>query len=285
MPPYLPTPEELDRMNNEWVEPYDPENAPKNIEYGIYETTVRGQGTQGSYWYHLPPGYNTNTTQTYPVLVWLHGGMSRASQGAGAVEMYRAAMDAGKMPPTIIVLPQALPVGWYLNSIDGKFPIEDVVIQNFIPHIDSTFRTNGKRGIEGFSMGGYGAAHLGFRYSELFHGVSPIAPAILPSLDNEPKERVWDTFRGDQGYYDLNHPAQLLREKKEQLKSATIRVRLLSGGDDTRLTEAIQLLSELMADAGVEHYRKDVLGAGHEYDLILQGLGDDAYGFWKDAFE
>ncbi|KAJ5730332.1 uncharacterized protein N7483_004840 [Penicillium malachiteum] len=257
MPPYLPTPEELDRMNNEWVEPYDPENGPKNIEDGIYETTVRGQDTQGSYWYHLPPGYNTNTTQTYPVLIWLHGGMSRAT----------------------------LPVGWYLNSIDGKFPIEDVVIQNFIPHIDSTFRTNGKRGIEGFSMGGYGAAHLDCRYNELFHGVSPIAPAILPSLDNEPKERVWDTFRGDQGYYDLNHPAHLLREKKEQVKSATIRVRLLSGGDDTRLTEAIQLLSKLMADAGVEHYRKDVLGAGHEYDLILQGLGDDAYGFWKDAFE
>ncbi|KAJ5707342.1 hypothetical protein N7488_007143 [Penicillium malachiteum] len=274
MPPYLPTPEELDRMNNEWVEPYDPENAPKNIEYGIYETTVRGQGTQGSYWYRLPPDYNTNTTQTYPVLVWLHGGMSRASQGAGSCRDVPGGNGRSAASGLVLELDRwEIPdrgCGGFRTSFRISTP----------PSVP-----NGKRGIEGFSMGGYGAAHLGFRYSELFHGVSPIAPAILPSLDNEPKERVWDTFRGDQGYYDLNHPAQLLREKKEQLKSATIRVRLLSGGDDTRLTEAIQLLSELMAEAGVEHYRKDVLGAGHEYDLILQGLGDDAYGFWKHAFE
>ncbi|OJJ45900.1 hypothetical protein ASPZODRAFT_17333 [Penicilliopsis zonata CBS 506.65] len=282
MPPYLPTTEELDAMNNEWVEPNT--TAYEGMTYALYDQPVRGEDKQGSYWYSLPEGYETDTAKRYPVLVWLHGGMSRGSQAATAVKMYREAMAKGTMPPTILVAPQGLPVGWYINSIDHKFPVEDVLIKDLLPHLDATFRTNGKRGIEGFSMGGYGAAHLGIRYNSLFRGVSSIAPAVLPSLANEPKERVWDTFRGDQSYYDKEHPLFLLREKSEELRTATIRVRLLSGGDDTRLTEAIAKMSAVMNELGVVHYRKDIAGAGHEYDQILEGLADDAFTFWNDAF-
>lgn len=49
-----------------------------------------------------------------------------------------------------------------------QFPIEDVIIKDFVPHVDATFRTNGQHGLEGFSMGGYGSAHLGLKFSNLF---------------------------------------------------------------------------------------------------------------------
>jgi len=114
--------------------------------------------------------------------------------------------------------------------------------------------------------------------------MSPIAPAILPSLAQEHKERVWDTFRGDRSYYDLNHSAFLPKEIKDIFRTSVVLVRLLSGGDDTRLTEAIEKMSTLMDEANVRHYRKDVQGADHDYGLILQGLGDEAYMFWRDAF-
>lgn len=158
------------------------------------------------------------------------------------------------------------------------------MIKDFIPHVDKTFRTNGKRGTEGFSMGGYGAAHLEFKFSELFSGISSIAPAILPSLADEPEERVVDTFRGDQSYYDLNHPGFLIKEKKDILRTSGVLVRLLSGADDFRLTKAIDNMSVLMDEAGVKHYKGDIPGAGYEYGLILNGLGDEACNFWKDAF-
>lgn len=49
-----------------------------------------------------------------------------------------------------------------------QFPIEDVIIKDFVPHVDATFRTNGQHGLEGFPMGGYGSAHLGLKFSNLF---------------------------------------------------------------------------------------------------------------------
>ncbi|CAK7233214.1 hypothetical protein SCUCBS95973_008520 [Sporothrix curviconia] len=294
MPPFTPSPEHLAKLNLEWVEPYDADTAPANLTFATYETKVRGAGTQGSYWYRLPPGYSEakNASSKYPVLYWLHGGMAYASQGAKAVALYTAAMEAGQMPPTILVLPQGLPVGWYLNSIDGTYPIEDVLIRDLLPHVDSVFRTSGVRGIEGFSMGGYGALHLGLRYHSLFlgGGISAIAPAILASLANEPKVRIWDTFRGSQAYYDENHPVTLVTTKAAELRAAAtsssggLRLRLLSGGDDLRLTDAIARLSSVLDEVGVPHERQDVAGAGHEYDLILAGLGDNAAGFWSRAF-
>ncbi|CAK7227537.1 hypothetical protein SBRCBS47491_006603 [Sporothrix bragantina] len=297
MPPFTPSPEHLEKLNLEWVEPYDADTAPANLTFATYDTPVRGPGTQGSYWYRLPPGYadETNVSTRYPVLYWLHGGMARGSQGAKAVALYTAAMEAGQMPPVILVLPQGLPVGWYLNSIDRKYPIEDVLIKDLLPHVDTTFRTSGVRGIEGFSMGGYGSLHLGLRYHELFlgGGISAIAPAILSSLKDEPQVRIWDTFRGSQAYYDENHPLTLATNKAEALRTAVtsperetrgLRIRLLSGGDDLRLTDAIARLSSVLDEVGVPHERQDVPGAGHEYDLILAGLGDNAAGFWGRAF-
>ncbi|CAK7237018.1 hypothetical protein SCUCBS95973_009805 [Sporothrix curviconia] len=285
MPPKIPTREELDRMNAEWVEPFDARTAPEGLHYGLYDTSVRGPGKQGSYWYVLPDGYQEDESKSYPVLIWLHGGMSRGITGAAAGLLYRDAMAAGLMTKTVIFFPQALPVGWYLNSIDGQFLIEDVLIKDFIPHIDATFRTTGQRGIEGFSMGGFGSSHLGLKFSDLFRAISCIAPAILPSLDHEPKEFVWDTFRGDNDYYQQSHPKTLLRVHQEKLRQAGIRIRLLAGSQDHRLTAAIESLHQLMDDAGVQHETSTVQDAGHDFMLILRGLGSEAYAFWNRAFE
>jgi S-formylglutathione hydrolase FrmB len=59
-------------------------------------------------------------------------------------------------------------------------------------------------------MGGYGTLHLGFKYPETFGALSSIAGALLPRLDQEPLERVEDTFCGSQEYYDDCHPFNLL---------------------------------------------------------------------------
>lgn len=85
-------------MNSEWIEPYDADTAPTGLTYALYDTKVCGEEKQGSYWYSLPDGYEDDPTTTHPVFIWLHGGMSRATQGAVAVKMYKDAVKAGKMP-------------------------------------------------------------------------------------------------------------------------------------------------------------------------------------------
>jgi S-formylglutathione hydrolase FrmB len=65
----------------------------------------------------------------------------------------------------------------------------------------ATYRTIGRRegrGIEGMSMGGYGALHPGLKYPDRFGVISSVAPSILRNLSDEPIERTSDTFVGDQ---------------------------------------------------------------------------------------
>ncbi|KAF4850427.1 hypothetical protein CGCSCA4_v003690 [Colletotrichum siamense] len=96
-------------------EGFDPEfKIPQGIAYGLFDTICRGTGLQGSYWYMLPDDYGhpINTITTYPALFWLHGGMRRAREGFGAARLYKEAMRAGRMTQTILIMPQALPVGW-----------------------------------------------------------------------------------------------------------------------------------------------------------------------------
>jgi len=71
----------------------------------------------------------------------LHGGFGNAREGAWAVAHLDRGIRSGLVPETIVVLPQALPVGWYVNSKDGKRPIEDVIVKDLVPHIDATYRT------------------------------------------------------------------------------------------------------------------------------------------------
>ena len=204
-------------LSMQWVDPVTV--APPGTTYHLFDTTSRGKGTQGSYLIYLPPTYATANNRRYPVIYWLHGGFGNAREGSWAVEQIDKGVKAGLMPETIVVLAQALPVGWYVNSKDGKRPVEDVIIKDLIPHIDAAYRTLNQRearGIEGMSMGGYGALHLGVKYPDLFGAISSVAPSIMRNLSDEPKERTFDTFGDDQAFYDANGPCLLAKTERRR---------------------------------------------------------------------
>lgn len=78
-------------------------------------------------------------------------------------QRYGEAMRTGKIPLMIMVFPNGLPMGMWCDWKDGAVKLETMFIEELIPHIDRSFRTQAKREgrvIEGFSMGGYGAAGL-----------------------------------------------------------------------------------------------------------------------------
>ena len=61
----------------------------------------------------------------------------------------------------IVVLPNGLKDGWWVDMADGSQPVESVILKDLIPHVDATYRTiSDRRGraVEGFSMGAGGAA-------------------------------------------------------------------------------------------------------------------------------
>ncbi|KAL3294061.1 cytochrome P450 [Colletotrichum asianum] len=169
------------------------------------------------------------------------------------------------------------------NRTSGE--LLDVLMNDLLPHVDATFRTNGKRGVEGFSMGGYGALHLAFKFPEQFEGVSAIGPAVLRSLAEEPRERVWDTFQGDQRYYDLNHPINLLEEKSQAIHFAPLHIRLLVGSDDTRLVEAVKSLADSLQRCGILHRNIGVPNIGHDYVAVMEATQPGIYTFWDECLK
>ncbi len=144
---------------------------------------------QVSYLIYLPPGYASATQGRYPVIYWLH--MRGGTQREGAdnfVPILDAAIRSGRVPATIVVLVNGLGNSRWLDSQDGRRPVETVIVRDLIPHIDSSYRTiadRSARAVEGFSMGGFGAAHLGFKYPEVFGVVSTLAASLFDESSNE----------------------------------------------------------------------------------------------------
>jgi enterochelin esterase-like enzyme len=160
-----------------------------------------------------------------------------------------------------------------------------VIVKDLIPHVDRSYRTLARResrGIEGMSMGGYGALHLGMKHPQLFGAVSSVAPAILPDLKDEPRERTFDTFGDDEAYYDANGPWALTPASAAALRSGCA-IRLLAGDEDARLRSAIVGFHDLLTQLGIPHQFAEVKGAGHVYEDVVSGLGDEGFAFWRRA--
>jgi enterochelin esterase-like enzyme len=120
---------------------------------------------------YLPPGYDSGTT-SYPVLYDLHGLTdSRDTNPGPVIRSFEAGMRAGVVGPLIVVFPQSFADGYYADSRDGARPGETQMIRELIPFVESSFRTlshRARRGISGFSMGGFGALAYATKYPERF---------------------------------------------------------------------------------------------------------------------
>jgi enterochelin esterase-like enzyme len=271
----------LEEKLNEWID-IDHGSFP-GISYKIYPTNSRGKNTKGSYLIYLPPSYQKEVNRKYPVLYWFHGGNGTAREGVWAIQNYDRAIKNGNMPELIIVSPQALPVGRYLNSRDGKQPIEDVIIKDLIPYIDNTYRIikdKENRCIEGMSMGGYGALRFGFKFPDLFGFVSAIAPSILRNLSDEPQE-VGVSFGNSQDYFEEVGPWHLAEINSEMFIQNKNNLRLFIGKNDNRLLKPLRKYHRFLLDLKISHVYKEIPEAGHIYSEVATNSGNDFFSFWK----
>jgi endo-1,4-beta-xylanase len=268
---------------NEWIDPI--KEAPEFTSYHLFPTPSRGENTEASYLIYLPSSYRKETQKRYPVIYWLHGGSGSQREGAWMVEQIDKAIKEKTMPEVIVVLVQGLPSVRYVNTKDGTRPVENVIIKDLVPHIDATYRTinnNHFRGIEGMSMGGYGALHLGLKYNELFGVVSALAPSILPMKD-EPLA-VQENFGYDEAYYALNDPWTIVQEKASVLKD-NIKLRILIGDTYEKLSDIVYKYHLLLDSLNITHQYKVIKGAEHRYVDIILKAPFNTFSFWEEAFK
>jgi endo-1,4-beta-xylanase len=121
---------------------------------------------------YLPLGYSSST-QHYPVVLHLHGigGNQGGQQNTTVPASFETALAQGIIGPVIVVFPNGYNNSWWADSVGGDKPAETDVVQQVIPYVDAHYRTipdRGARVIEGFSMGGFGAAKFYSKFPELF---------------------------------------------------------------------------------------------------------------------
>ena len=99
----------------------------------------------------------------------------------GIVKVLDEAIRAGKLPPFLVIVPHGAAGSMWTDSFDRKQPAESLIVRDLVPHVDRTYRTipsREARWIEGSSIGGRGAAHIGWEYTGLFGAVSILSGAL-----------------------------------------------------------------------------------------------------------
>jgi acetyl esterase/lipase len=260
--------------------------------YKIYPTPVRGPGTIASYRVYLPPDYDSSGTRRYPVIYFLHGSLvdSKRPIVAGYVARIDAAIRSGVVPPMIVVIPQGLNQNRWIDSRDGTKPMESVIVKNLIPHIDASYRTIATRqgrAIEGHSMGGFGALHVGFNNPDLFTAVTGNAPggATLDIPQGDPRSGRIDAFSivygNDRNYYVAMAPTTLAAKNVTKVREQSIRI--ICGTEDDLFAGA-QFVHDELTKLGITHEWLPVPGSPHNHDQLLQYQTFDTMAFYGKVF-
>ena len=145
---------------------------------------------------YLPPDYH-RSERSYPVLYLLHGAGDDQTgwvQFGEVLHIADKAIRQGKATPMVIVMPDAdTGQRGYFNDATNSWRYEDFFFEEFMPHVESTFRIKGQkryRAVAGLSMGGGGSFMYALHHPELFSAAAPLSAATGMITLEQYKDRM-----------------------------------------------------------------------------------------------
>lgn len=265
--------------------------APKVSQHVFASSAV---GVPVSYHVYLPDAYATQAQRRFPVLYWLHGSDSVLTGIATVSAAFDAAIVAGRIPPLILVFANGLPYGMWCNAESGLQPVESMVVDDLLPDVDARFRTLPEaraRLVEGFSMGGYGAARFALLYPDRFGAASMLGagPLQLDFLVNDPnlqplavRQRILAEVYGNSlAVFEARSPWRLAEQHPPP---PGYRLRQIIGTLDFTLGPNRDFHAHLSA-RNIPHSYIEVPNVAHSVPGILSVMGDDFWSFHRDALQ
>jgi len=266
-----------------WVDPRTDPPAP--MQYKTFRS--RHAGDEVSYLIYLPPSYETAPDRRYPVIYWLHGLNGQQAASARLARRLDATSKAGEGPEVIVIGVNGLRASMYCDSKDGKWPVESVIVHDLVSHVDATYRTidnRGARAVEGMSMGGFGALHLGAKFPEVFGVVSSYAAALHTETTlRQRRSSIFEQVFGDEAYARANTPWTLIRRNAPRVRGRT-KMRLIIGDTDG-LFEWNRQFRNLLQELAIDHDYDVVPGVGHNYGDLEEQTATRTIAFYREAFE
>lgn len=248
----------------------------------------------------LPEGYY-NSNQSYPVNYLLHGFGDDQTGWLEYGSIWNLATKAvaeGDAMPMIYIMPEGFNT-YYVNDYTGTFRYEDMFIQEFIPAIDSLYRTIKApqgRAVTGYSMGGFGAMMLYLNHTDVFGACVPLSMSVRTDAQYMTEEASgwdgqWGRLFGAPGltgsdriteYYRQNSPFHFIPAMSSSQKQ-NLKIYMLNGDDEETLCRSNEELHILMDSVGIPHQYR-VVNGGHSFRVWRTAM-PDALRFVSDVFE
>ncbi|MFZ4576209.1 MAG: alpha/beta hydrolase [Phycisphaerales bacterium] len=249
--------------------------------------------TAVSYHLYVPAAYTAEPERRFPVVYWLHGSGGGLSGIAKVARRFDEAIAAGELPPLLVVFVNGLAEGMYVDWKDGSRPVESMIVKDLVPHIDASFRTLAAREgrlLDGFSMGGYGAARLGFKFPETFRAVSIVgAGPMQEELTRTPRANraraeslLRRVYGGEQAHFRAVSPRTLATENAEVLARDSL-VRIVIGDKDETYRNNVAF-HEHLESLKIPHEWKVLPGVAHDPMAVVDALGAQNWTFYRAAF-
>ncbi len=212
---------------------------------------------------YLPPDYDTSE-RSYPVLYLLHGSGDDQTgwvQFGEVLHITDKAINEGTSTAMIIVMPDAdTGQRGYFNSPKGDWNYEDFFFDEFIPHIEKTYRIKDEkryRAVAGLSMGGGGTFMYALHRPDLFSSACPLSAYIGPATPDDidrilKRNGIEDMSKKDKLAYYNQHNALALIENGDVEAIKSVRW-YIDCGDDDFLYEGNSLVHIAMRKKEIPH--------------------------------
>jgi poly(3-hydroxybutyrate) depolymerase len=282
------TPPRSSPSEGAWI---TPEIQAPRVSFHTFDSAAAK--TKVSYHIYKPAAYDQDAQRRFPVVYWLHGSGGGLPGIPRVAALFDAAIAADKTPPCLVVFVNGLVEGMYVDWKDGSAPIETIIIKELIPHIDATYRTIASRNgrlLDGYSMGGYGSARLGFKYTDLFSAVSIMGGGPLQAeLIQAPRagrlraaELLQKVYGGDQEYFRSVSPRRIAKENAEAITKGSL-IRMVCGDQDETFSNN-RAFHEHLENLAIPHTWTVLEGIDHNPMKTLEALGDSNWQFYREAF-
>lgn len=228
---------------------------------------------------YLPESYYS-TDERYPVNYHLHGlgGSHEGNQTKIVPANFEKAEERGLIGPVIIVFPDGLRDSFWGDSWDMSKPVETQVIQELIPYVDQNFRTLNSprfRAVQGFSMGGFGAAKFVTKFPEIFAAGVVYDGALLnwTTLRLSQPVIAATIFGWSEDYFNQFSPWSQAEKNRAKLQIRT-RLKMVVGALVTLNRDFLRHLTSL--DIPVDYVETKCL---HDLNCLLnaEGLGSASF--------
>jgi len=242
-------------------------------------------GRSISFSLYLPPGYSGGTAR-YPVVYHLHGmgGVHNNTNQLNIVSQgHEDAVLNGRMARAILVFPDGAIDSFWADSVDGAKRIETHVVREILPYVDDHYRTlatRSQRAVQGFSMGGFGAAKMASKFPDLFCSAVIYDGALVtwPVMLQFHSGLAASLFGNDEAYFDQYSPWHWVPENAVVLQTSVPFRQVVGTQVGANQSFHTLLLNEGLASEYLE------TGCAHTLNCVMGAGGADSWSFIGAAF-